>query len=491
LRLADLVKELPGAQLHGDPALEIRAVTHDSRRSDEGSVFVAIRGLAADGHDFIDAARKKGAAAVVSEEAPREGVPWVRVGDAREALARFSAAVLGHPSRELQLVGVTGTNGKTTTAYMVDSALRESGHTVGLIGTVEYRIGDHVARAVRTTPEASDLQSYLRQMVDAGCRQAVLEVSSHSLALQRVSGVGFEVAIFTNLSRDHLDFHGDMDAYFAAKRILFDELLHEGGRAVINVDDDRGAELARSTTRAVSSCSLSPGADFTAEDVRLSLGGTRFRARTPAGVFEVQTPLLGRFNVVNALCAFGAALALDLAPDAVQRGIASLKGVPGRIERVDVGQDFTVLVDYAHTDDALKNLLETVRELSPRRLITVFGCGGDRDRSKRPLMGAVAARLSDVVVLTSDNPRSEPPEAIIEEVRRGIPAARADETEVIVDRREAIARALELGREGVVIVIAGKGHETHQVLRDRTVPFDDRQVVREVLARPAGAGGKR
>jgi UDP-N-acetylmuramoyl-L-alanyl-D-glutamate--2,6-diaminopimelate ligase len=374
---------------------------------------------------------------------------------------------------------------------MVDSALRESGHTVGLIGTVEHRIGDRVAQAVRTTPEASDLQSYLRQMVDAGCRQAVLEVSSHSLALQRVSGVGFEVAIFTNLSRDHLDFHGDMDAYFAAKRILFDELLHEDGRAVINVDDDRGAELARTTTRAVSSCSLSPGADFTAEDVHLSLDGTRFRARTPAGVFEVQTPLLGRFNVLNALCAFGASLALDIPPDAVQRGIASLKGVPGRIERVDVGQDFTVLVDYAHTDDALKNLLESVRELSPRRLITVFGCGGDRDRSKRPLMGAVAARLSDVVILTSDNPRSEPPEAIIEEVRRGIPAARADETEVVVDRREAIAHALELGREGVVIVIAGKGHETYQVLRDRTVPFDDRQVVREVLARPAGAGGKR
>jgi UDP-N-acetylmuramoyl-L-alanyl-D-glutamate--2,6-diaminopimelate ligase len=225
--------------------------------------------------------------------------------------------------------------------------------------------------------------------------------------------------------------------------------------------------------------------------VHLSLDGTRFRARTPAGAFDVQTPLLGRFNVLNALCAFGAGLALGLPPDAVQRGIASLKGVPGRIERVDAGQDFTVLVDYAHTDDALKNLLESVRELSPRRLITVFGCGGDRDRSKRPLMGAVAARLSDVVVLTSDNPRSEPPEAIIEEVRRGIPAARADETAVIVDRREAIAHALELGREGVVIVIAGKGHETYQVLRDRTVPFDDRQVVREVLARPASAGGKR
>jgi UDP-N-acetylmuramoyl-L-alanyl-D-glutamate--2,6-diaminopimelate ligase len=491
LRLGELAADLAGAELHGDPSVEITRVTHDSRACDEGSLFVAIRGLAADGNDFIAAARGKGAAAVVSEEPPQGDVPWVRVPDAREALALFSADVLDHPGRKLDLVGVTGTNGKTTTAYMIDSALREAGDTVGLMGTVEYRIGDRVAEAVRTTPEASDLQSYLRQMVDEGCRRAVLEVSSHSLALKRVHGLEFEVAVFTNLSRDHLDFHGDMDSYFAAKRVLFDSLLREDGRAVINVDDDHGAELARTTTRAVSTCSLSPGADFTAEDVSLSLDGTRFRARTPAGVFEVQTPLLGRFNVLNALGAFGCALALGVPPDAVQRGIASLKGVPGRIERVDVGQDFTVLVDYAHTDDALKNLLETVRELNPRRLITVFGCGGDRDRSKRPLMGAVAARLSDVVILTSDNPRSEPPEAIIEEVRRGILPGRAEETQVIVDRREAIARALELGREGVVIVIAGKGHETYQVLRDRKVPFDDRQVARDMLARPAGAGGKR
>jgi UDP-N-acetylmuramoyl-L-alanyl-D-glutamate--2,6-diaminopimelate ligase len=491
LRLGELARDLAGAELHGDPSLEIGTVTHDSRHCDEGCLFVAIRGLAADGNDFVAAARSKGAAAVVSEE-PRQGdVPWVRVSDAREALALLSAAVLGHPGRELDLVGVTGTNGKTTTAYMIDSALREAGDTVGLIGTVEHRVGDRVKEAVRTTPEASDLQSYLRQMVDEGCRRAVLEVSSHSLALKRVHGLEFAVGVFTNLSRDHLDFHGDMDSYFGVKRVLFDSLLREDGRAVINVDDDRGAELARTTTRPVSSCSLSSGADFTAEEIHLSLDGTRFRARTPAGAFEMQTPLLGRFNVLNALCAFGSGLALGLPPDAVQRGIASLKGVPGRIERVDVGQDFTVLVDYAHTDDALKNLLETVRELSPRRLITVFGCGGDRDQSKRPLMGAVASRLSDVVILTSDNPRSEPPEAIIEDVRRGIPAARTDETQVIVDRREAIARALDLGREGVVIVIAGKGHETYQVLRDRKVPFDDRQVVREMLARPAGAGGKR
>ena len=491
MRLGDLVRSVPGAELHADPALEIGAITQDSRKSEAGALFVAIRGLASDGHNFIEAALRKGAAAVVSEETPREKTPWIRVGDAREALALLSASVFGHPARELELVGVTGTNGKTTTAYMIDSALRETGDPVGLIGTVEYRIGDRVAEAVRTTPEAPELQSYLRQMVDGGCHRAVLEVSSHSLALKRVQGVEFEVGVFTNLSRDHLDFHGDMDAYFGAKRILFDSLLRRGGRAVINVDDDRGAELARTTEHPVWTCSLSPGADFTAEDVRLSLEGTHFRARTPAGAFEVQTSLLGRFNVLNALCAFGAGFALGLPPDAVQRGIASLKGVSGRMERVDVGQDFIILVDYAHTDDALKNLLETVRELKPRRLVTVFGCGGDRDKSKRPLMGAVAARLSDVLILTSDNPRSEPPEAIIDDVRRGIPASRADETQVIVDRRDAIARALELGREGVVIVIAGKGHETYQALRDRNVPFDDRQVVREELARPTGAGGKR
>ena len=491
MRLDDLARGLPGAELHGDPDLEVTAVTYDSRRCDEGSLFVAIRGLAADGNTFVDAALKKGARAVVSEEPAREGVPWVRVRDAREALALLSATFLEHPGRALDLVGVTGTNGKTTTAYMIDSAIREAGEAAGLLGTVAYRIGDRVAEAVRTTPEASDLQSLLRQMVDAGCRRAVLEVSSHSLAMRRVHGLEFEVAVFTNLTRDHLDFHGDMDSYFAAKRILFDSLLKADGRAVINIDDDYGAELARTLERPVWSCSLAGDADFTAEDVQLSLEGTRFRARTPFGTFEVQTSLLGRFSVRNALCAFGAGHALGLPPDAVQRGIAALKGVPGRLERIDVGQDFTVIVDYAHTDDALKNLLETVRELEPRRLITVFGCGGDRDRTKRPLMGAVAARLSDVVILTSDNPRTEPPEAIIEEVRRGIPESRADETEVVVDRRQAIARAVELGREGVVIVIAGKGHETYQVLRDRTVPFDDRQVAREVLARPAGAGGKR
>jgi UDP-N-acetylmuramoyl-L-alanyl-D-glutamate--2,6-diaminopimelate ligase len=492
VRLSALLAWLPRAELLGDGDVEIAGVTHDSRRAGPGSLFVAIRGHATDGNDYVEAARAKGAVAICSEAAPSGQGTWVRVTDAREALALLSAAALGHPAQGLDLIGVTGTNGKTTTAYLIDSVLRAAGEKVGLVGTVEYRVGERIAEAVRTTPESSDLQALLREIADAGCRRAVLEVSSHSLALKRVLGLSFRLAVFTNLTRDHLDFHGDMDSYFAAKRVLFEMLLRADGHAIINRDDDRAAELSRASRGTVWTYSLEdPSADLFAEDVRLSLEGARFRARTPVGPLEVETPLLGRFNVQNALGALGAGLALGLPRDAVQRGIATLRGVSGRMERVAAGQDFTVLVDYAHTDDALKNLLETVRELKPRRVVTVFGCGGDRDRTKRPLMGAVAARLSDVVVLTSDNPRSEPPEAILAEIRRGIPAARAADTLVVPDRREAITRAVEMGREGVVVVIAGKGHETYQVLRDRSVPFDDRQVAREALARLAEAGEKR
>jgi UDP-N-acetylmuramoyl-L-alanyl-D-glutamate--2,6-diaminopimelate ligase len=426
VKLRDLLARLPGAELHGDPGLEVADVRHDSRRCGPGSLFVAIRGLATDGNRFVDAARKKGALAVCSEEPPSGEGTWVRVDDARVALATLSAAILGDPARSLELVGVTGTNGKTTTAYLLDSALRAAGETVGLVGTVEYRVGDRVAEAVRTTPESSDLQALLREMVDAGRRRAVLEVSSHSLALKRVHGLEFAVAVFTNLTRDHLDYHGDMDAYFAAKRLLFTDHLRADGHAVLNLDDERTPELARASRGKVWTFSLEkPGADLLAEDVRLSLHGARFRARTPLGVLEVESSLLGLFNVQNALAALGAGLALGLPADAVQRGIAALRGVPGRMERVDAGQDFTVIVDYAHTDDALKNLLETVRGLQPRRVVTVFGCGGDRDRTKRPLMGAVAARLSDVVVLTSDNPRRPYSRRSVAASRRGGPRTRS------------------------------------------------------------------
>ena len=490
MTLADLLARLPRAEATADPRLPVASVTHDSRAVQPGSLFVAIRGLAVDGNQFVDAALRKGAVAVVSEAAAPPGVPWIQVPDAREALALLSAAVLGDPARALQLVGVTGTNGKTTTTYLIDAALRAAGRRVGLLGTVQYRIGDRVAEAVRTTPESSDLQALFQEMVEAGCSHAVLEVSSHSLELKRVYGCAFQVAVFTNLTRDHLDFHGDMNRYFAAKRILFDSLLREDGHAILNADDDRAAAIAATTRGRVWTYALDRPADLRARDVALSLDGTRFHVDCPAGSFEIQTPLLGRFNVQNVLAAFGAALALGIPPDTAIAGIRSLQGVPGRLERVAAGQDFTVVVDYAHTDDALKNLLETVRELGPRRIITVFGCGGDRDRTKRPLMGAVAQRLSDVVVVTSDNPRSEPPEAILEEIQRGMNGTRGAERHVIVDRREAIGRALEMARPGDAVVIAGKGHEGYQVLRDRTVPFDDRQVAREALARPGLRSGK-
>ena len=538
MTLGELLRRVPEARLQGDPSLPVTEVTYDSRRVSPGGLFVAIRGAVTDGNRFVDAARKKGAAAIVSEQAPDGSGPWVQVPDARAALALFSAAVLGDPAQSLRLVGVTGTNGKTTTTYLIDAALRAAGHTVGLLGTVQYRIGERLVEASRTTPESSDLQALFRQMVDEGCTDAVMEVSSHSLALKRVHGSSFQVAVFTNLTRDHLDFHGDMESYFTAKRRLFDTYLREDGHAVINADDDRAAALAAASRGKVWTYGIEPASeagftpakraggrggreversetsanpayttrrasvaprilggaplappssrmkpDVSASGIALSLKGTRFRTRTPRGEFDVETPLIGRFNVENFLAGLTAALALDVDPAVALRGLLTMTGVPGRLERVNAGQDFAVIVDYAHTDDALKNLLETVRELGPRRLITVFGCGGDRDRTKRPLMGAVASRLSDVVVVTSDNPRSEPPEAILDEIQRGMPSGpRRGERYAIVDRREAIGRALEMAGPGDAVVIAGKGHETYQVLRDRTVPFDDRQVARELIA---------
>jgi UDP-N-acetylmuramoyl-L-alanyl-D-glutamate--2,6-diaminopimelate ligase len=487
MKLGDLVARIPGAVLHADPDLVVSDVTHDSRKAGAGTLFVAIRGLAVDGNSFTDAARKKGALAVASEEPPRAGLPWIRVRDAREALALLSAAVLGDPAARLELVGVTGTNGKTTTTHLIDAVLRAAGKRVGLLGTIQYRIADRLAEAVRTTPEASDLQKLFREMADASCSHAVLEVSSHSLALKRVHGCAFKVAVFTNLTRDHLDFHGDMESYFEAKRLLFSSLLRPEGWAIVNLDDDHGETLVRTSRGRVMTYAIDREADIRAEGISLSLAGTSFVARTSAEEFLVRTPLLGRFNVQNILAALGACLALRLPREAILGGLASLAGVSGRLERVEAGQDFAVIVDYAHTDDALRNLLETMRELRPKRVITVFGCGGDRDRTKRPLMGAVASRLSDIVIVTSDNPRSEPPEAIIDEIQSGM-NGRKVERHVIADRRDAIAKALELAGPGDAVVIAGKGHETTQVLRDRTIPFDDRQVARDVLSRLAVRG---
>jgi UDP-N-acetylmuramoyl-L-alanyl-D-glutamate--2,6-diaminopimelate ligase len=491
MTLGELSAQLKTIEQQGDTARPIARVVYDSRKVQTDSLFVAIRGQVVDGNQFVEAARRKGAVAIVSEMPPQDDGAWIRVPDAREALALLSAMIHGHPAQALDLVGVTGTNGKTTTAFLIDAALRAAGLVTGLVGTVQYRVAERALDATRTTPESADLQALFREMVDAGCRAAVIEVSSHSLALKRVFGCLFRVAVFTNLTRDHLDFHGDMDNYFAAKRLLFEQHLSSEGVAVLNADDDHSAQLAASARGRVWTYSLTRPADFAAKEVELTLAGARFTAQTPVGAFEIVSPLLGSFNVENLLAALAAALALNVRPADALRGLTSISGVPGRLERVQAGQDFAVIVDYAHTDDALRKLLETVRQLRPKRLITVFGCGGDRDRTKRPLMGAVAARLSDVVIVTSDNPRSEPPEAIIEQIRLGMNGGRKSERLAVVDRREAIRRALEMARADDAVVIAGKGHETVQVLRDRTIPFDDRQVVRELLGeRVAGANVK-
>ena len=472
----------------------VTGVAYDSRAVAPGQVFVALKGQHADGTSFARQAIERGAAAIVSEQlAPDDvRVPWAVVGDARLALAVLSVAFYDDPSREMRVIGITGTNGKTTTAYLVASIFEAAGVRCGILGTVEYRIGDEVREATRTTPEAPDVQALLREMVDRRCGVCAMEVSSHALSLRRVDGITFSAGIFTNLTRDHLDFHADMDDYFRAKRRLF-EMLPADAPSLLNVDDPRGPSLVEVGGRPVT-YAISRPADVTPGPLSFSLKGLSFDVRTPRGTLHVASKLVGRPNVYNILAAVSTATALDVPFDAIERGLASLDGVPGRFQVVsDPKDEVTVVVDYAHTDDALRNLLETARPLAAGRLLTVFGCGGDRDRTKRPLMGMVAGRLSDLVVITSDNPRSEDPNRIIEEVQRGITAdTRRDGAQgllAIVDRRAAIAKAIELARSGDVVLVAGKGHEKYQVIGDRVLPFDDVAVAREALMRRRSKSG--
>jgi UDP-N-acetylmuramoyl-L-alanyl-D-glutamate--2,6-diaminopimelate ligase len=485
--LGDLVTQAPA---HGAGAPEITAVEYDSRRIHPGAAFVAVRGEKADGVDFVPQALARGAVLVVSEHAAGAGttVPWIQVRDGRLALALLGAEVAGHPSREIPVIGVTGTNGKTTTTYLLAAVLDAAGRSAGVLGTVHYKIGQEAREAARTTPEASDVQSLLREMITLGNRSCVMEVSSHALALRRVDGMGFAAAVFTNLTRDHLDFHEDMESYFAAKRRLF-EMLPPDSPGVINADDARAPALAAVCKRPFTYGIQKP-ADVRPEHLAMDLTGVRFEAATPGGSVAVRSSLVGRPNVYNLLAATAAACAIGLPADAIGAGLSELRGVPGRFEVVSAaGDDVTVVVDYAHTDDALRNLLETARPLTDGRLVIVFGCGGDRDRTKRPLMGMVAARLSDVVVITSDNPRSEDPEAIIDEIKRGIPAGeaaasgRVPDVVAIVDRAEAIDRAVRAARAGDVVLVAGKGHEQTQHIGTQVVAFDDAEVSRAALAR--------
>jgi UDP-N-acetylmuramoyl-L-alanyl-D-glutamate--2,6-diaminopimelate ligase len=468
------------------PGIDVRGLAYDSRHVKPGDVFIALKGLKAAGADYAADAVGRGAVAVVADEPSRGtvAVPWLVVPDARAAMAQLAAEFFGHPSRAMQVVGITGTNGKTTTAYLLRAVLESAGKKCGLLGTVTYSVGDRELPAARTTPEAPDVQRMFRQMVDAKCEACVMEVSSHALALRRVDGTAFAAAVFTNLTRDHLDFHGDMESYFAAKRRLFD-MLPPGAPGVINLDDPRGESLRKNASTAVTYAINKP-ADITPGPLALTFNGLEFDVRTPKGDIHVKSKLVGRPNVSNILATIAVATALDIPAAAIERGLAGLGGVPGRFEVVSCSKDdITVVIDYAHTDDALKNLLETARPLAQRRVITVFGCGGDRDRTKRPLMGAVAARLSDVIVVTSDNPRTEDPVRIIEEIKRGLPSAsdRGAATFAIVDRKEAIQFAIKKAEAGDLVLLAGKGHERTQTIGHQEFPFDEAAIAREALER--------
>jgi UDP-N-acetylmuramoyl-L-alanyl-D-glutamate--2,6-diaminopimelate ligase len=487
---AILLEALPEKTVLGPIPATVSGVAHDSRAVKPGDLFVAVPGLRQDGRRYVEDALARGAAAVVLEGPDLlegKAVPRVLVPSSREALARLADAYFGHPSGALTVVGITGTNGKTTTSYLVDALLSARGQRTGLIGTVQYRIGAEVISAGQTTPEAVELQSLLRRMVNAGVTAVAMEVSSHGLALSRVDGIDFDVAVFTNLTQDHLDFHGTMDAYREAKRRLF-VLLAAGpkpGRAVVNADDPSGVSMVAGLPLPTLTYGIRARADV--RPTRWSSGaeGIRMSVRTPAGQMDIASPLVGEHNVMNLLAAAGVGVALGIAPDAIGGALGSVGAVPGRFERVEAGQPFLVIVDYAHTPDALERTLETAQKLRAPggRLGVVFGCGGDRDRGKRPLMGEIAARLGDHIWITSDNPRTESPEAIIADIVAGIPGGPAlDRHETLPDRKSAIQGALAWARAGDIMVIAGKGHEIYQVIGSEVLPFDDRAQALAALA---------
>src|SRR5690348_3830299 len=473
MRLGELVAELPGARIVGDGSVGVEELAYDSRKVEPGSLFFCVVGEKADGHEFGPRVVQEGAAALVVErELTALAVPQVVVADSRAAMAPLAARFWGDPTAQLRVVGVTGTNGKTTTAFLVREILQAADFRCGLLGTVKMVVGGVEKEVVRTTPEAIELQKTFRQMLDGGDEACAMEVSSHALTLHRADAIHFEVAIFTNLTQDHLDFHADMEDYFLAKRKLFEMAP---GTRIVNVDDPYGRRLAEEF-ECVTFSAEGAEADYSAREVEFDATGSTFSL----GKMRLRTALPGHFNVANALGAFAAAEVLGIGGDIAAAGLARAARVPGRFEPIDEGQGFGVLVDYAHTPDSLENVLRAARRLTEGKLISVFGAGGDRDRDKRPKMGRAGAKLSDLTVITSDNPRSEDPETIVAEVAAG--AEGAKELEVVVDRREAIALALSRARPGDTVVIAGKGHEQGQEFEDgRKIPFDDREVAREEL----------
>jgi len=487
-RLSRLARAVPAAVVRGGEA-EIHGITCDSRRVTPGALFVAIPGLAQDGRTYIDDALRRGAAAVVCQDTPPVlDCPVVQVNDARAALAAMARSFFAAPDESLTTVGITGTNGKTTTALLLAAAMDAAGLDTGVVGTLGTGGGGTFTPGSHTTPEAPELYAALDAMRTAGKKAAVLEVSSHALALKRVQGMQFDVAVFTNLTRDHLDFHHNMQDYFAAKALLFQGLPPHAAMAV-NLDDPFGTRLISPARTRVVTYGHTPRADVVLLDTVSTAAGLRIRMRLPGGEVVIESALLGRTNVANIMAAMAAACALNLDIHAAAAGIGSVKSIPGRAERIDEGQDFLVLVDYAHTDDALMQILGAARELTDQRLMVVFGCGGDRDKSKRSLMGAAAGRLADVAYLTSDNPRSEDPLAILAQVEAGY-RQQPGSCEPILepDRAAAITAAIKAARPGDVLVIAGKGHESEQILAHGRIHFDDRDIARKALRHRLGKG---
>ncbi len=479
---------------------EIRSIHSDSRFVKPGGLFIAIKGFQSDGHDYISQAQEKGAAAVISERSMVSDKRVVVVNSGRKAMASIAARFYGMPSEKLNLTGITGTNGKTTTTWILESILKKAGHVTGVIGTVNWRYGGNTHDNPVTTPESLDLQRMLKEMLDAGVTHVIMEVSSHGIDLHRVRNCSFDVAVFTNLSQDHLDYHKTLKRYFLCKKRLFTKLLTKGPKAdrsvaVLNLDDERGNELAQSVKTKQLSFSTRMPADVKSEDITQKISGISGRIRLPGTSFPISSGLTGRFNLENLLAAAGAAHALGIPNKTIQAGIKSCSGVPGRLERVALSSKRYIFVDYAHTPDALDSILNTLKPLAPERVITVFGCGGDRDRTKRSAMGSIAAALSNLAVITSDNPRSEKPSLIINDILQGVAGVsnrrylareldngfEEDGFHVEPDRKKALRLAVTVSRPGDIILAAGKGHETYQILKDGTIDFDDAKVLEEAV----------
>jgi UDP-N-acetylmuramoyl-L-alanyl-D-glutamate--2,6-diaminopimelate ligase len=485
MQLKTLAGAIPVRQVIGPLDRAVESIAYDSRRVQRNGLFVALRGEKNDGHEFIGQAIENGASVIVAErEEKNPRATCLLVENTRTALADLAATFYGLPARRLKLAAVTGTNGKTTTTFLIKHICEKAGLRCGLIGTVRYEIGERVLPAPRTTPESLDLQELLAQMANAGCRAAAMEVSSHALAQERIRGLEWEVAVFTNLTQDHLDYHGTMKNYFESKAKLFTQLAQQQKKrkpvAVVNMDDRYGEQLLDRIDKKISVVTFGMGvrADFRAANYRMEFGGTSYQLDARGKSYLVRLPLIGRFNVANSMAALAAANALGLNLREAVLSLGKSPQVPGRLEMVPAKRQFQVFVDYAHTPDALLNVLKTLRQLEPGRLIAVFGCGGDRDRQKRPLMGRVADQNADYSIITSDNPRKEDPNAIISEIEKGFGS---DRYEKVAERAEAIACAIALAQPRDIILIAGKGHETYQEFADHTVPFDDIQVARRAI----------